>query len=204
MCHVCWAWVFPLPRAHPFSPPSRPSRLWPLLETLPVGVKSIPAPAHSHDWVSLRERRHLAVSLLHQLLCCRCRLFSYVTWKCALLCPYLEMKAEVEERPLNSVGTMRGRRTWEWVLGSCAGVRAWVSVRWDGLRQRVKGESGAHLRHRISQLEDRKGRAPPCSISVFNLWFILLHIPQTRLYQSQTVTHSNEYLLHPGLALGSA
>lgn len=81
------------------------------------------------------------MSLLHQLLCCRCRAFSDVTWKRALLCLYLEMKAEVQERPLNSVGTMRGRRRWEWVLGSCAGVRARVSVRRDGLRQRVTGDT---------------------------------------------------------------
>lgn len=63
-----------------------------------------------------------------------------------------------------------------------------MSIRWGVLWQGVKGRSGAHLRHRISQLEDRSGRAPPCPISVFNLWFILLRIPQTRLYQSRTVT----------------
>ena len=64
--------------------------------------------------------------LLHQLLCCRCRTFSYLTWNLALLCPYLEMKAEVEERPLNS-GDCEGKEEMGWVLGSCAGVRAWVS-----------------------------------------------------------------------------
>ena len=30
---------------------------------------------------------------------CRCRTFSYLTWSLALLCPYLGMKAEVEEGP---------------------------------------------------------------------------------------------------------
>ena len=67
------------------------------------------------------------------------------------MCPYLEMKAELEERPLTSVGT-KGKEE----MGVGAGVRAWVSVRWGVLWQRVKGHSGAYPRHRISQLEDRR------------------------------------------------
>lgn len=42
------------------------------------------------------------------------------------MCPYLEMKAELEERPLTSVGTVRGRRRW-----------GKVSIRWGVLWQGV-------------------------------------------------------------------